>query len=110
VPPFGIASSVQEAERIVKHLGLTQAVGKIQVPAGGRGKAGGVKFAKSPHEIVEKAKELIGMKMVNQQTGPQGIIARQVLIAEPVDILKEYYLGAVIDRDRAMPTLIASPE
>ena len=59
---------------------------------------------------MQVAKQLIGMKMVNNQTGPEGVVAHQVLIAKPVDIEKEYYLGAIIDRDRAEPILIASPE
>ena len=60
-------------------MSLTQAVLKIQVHAGGRGKAGGVKFAKNREEILSVAKQLIGMKMVNNQTGPQGIIAQKIL-------------------------------
>jgi succinyl-CoA synthetase beta subunit len=110
IPDFGVASTPAEAEQVVQYLGLQEAVVKIQVHAGGRGKAGGVKFAKSKGEIVEMAKQLIGMKMVNNQTGPQGIVAHKVLITKPVDIAKEYYLGAIIDRDHAMPILIASPE
>lgn len=110
IPDFGVASTAAEAEQVVQYLGLTEAVVKIQVHAGGRGKAGGVKFAKSKDEIVQVAKKLIGMKMVNNQTGPQGVIAHKVLITKPVDIAKEYYLGAVIDREHAMPILIASPE
>ena len=110
IPEFGVAASPAEAKQVVQELGLNEAVVKIQVHAGGRGKAGGGKFAKSKDEIVETAKKLIGMKMVNNQTGPQGIIAHKVLITEPVDIAKEYYLGAIIDRDHAMPILIASPE
>ncbi|MCB1073132.1 MAG: ADP-forming succinate--CoA ligase subunit beta [Chlamydiales bacterium] len=110
IPDFGVAASPAEAKQVVQELGLKEAVVKIQVHAGGRGKAGGVKFAKSKDEIVETAKKLIGMKMVNNQTGPQGIIAHKVLITKPVDIAKEYYLGAIIDRDHAMPILIASPE
>lgn len=110
IPPFGVASNHHEAEKIVKDLKLKEAVVKIQVHAGGRGKAGGVKFAKSPDEIVKVASQLIGMKMVNQQTGSEGVIAHKVLIAPPVDIAKEYYLGAIIDRTKAEPILIASPE
>ncbi len=110
IPDFGVASSVEEARRIADELHLTQAVLKIQVHAGGRGKAGGVKFAKSKEEIGQIAKHLIGMKMINQQTGPEGVVAKKILIAKPVDIEKEYYLGAVVDRDRAVPILIASPE
>ncbi len=110
IPEFGVASTPAEAEQVVQYLGLKDAVVKIQVHAGGRGKAGGVKFAKGKDEIVKMAKKLIGMKMVNNQTGPQGIVAHKVLITNPVDISKEYYLGAIIDRDHAMPILIASPE
>ncbi len=110
IPPFGVASSVAEAKRIAEELHLTQAVLKIQVHAGGRGKAGGVKFARSKEEIAQVAKALIGMKMVNQQTGPEGVVAQKILLSKPIDIAKEFYLGAVVDRARATPILIASPE
>ncbi|MBU6383879.1 MAG: ADP-forming succinate--CoA ligase subunit beta [Verrucomicrobia bacterium] len=110
IPEFGVAASVEEAKRVVDELKLEQAVLKIQVHAGGRGKAGGVKFAKSKKEILEVAKTLIGMKMVNQQTGPSGVVAKKVLLSKPIDIAKEYYIGALVDRDRATPILIASPE
>ena len=110
IPDFGVASTRHEVEKIIKDLHLTQAVIKIQVHAGGRGKAGGVKFAKTPEEIVKVASSLIGMKMVNNQTGPQGVIAHKVLISRPLDIKKEYYIGAIIDRAHARPILIASPE
>lgn len=110
IPDFGVASTKHEVEKIIKDLHLTQAVIKIQVHAGGRGKAGGVKFAKTPEEILKVASSLIGMKMVNNQTGPQGVIAHKVLISRPLDIKKEYYLGAILDRAHARPILIASPE
>ncbi len=110
IPEFGVAGSVEEAEKVAADLHLEKAVLKIQVHAGGRGKAGGVKFAKSRAEIVQVAKALIGMKMVNQQTGPEGVVANLVLISKPADIAKEYYIGAAIDRGRAAPVLIASPE
>lgn len=110
IPEYGVASTVEEAKAVVEKLGLTEAVVKIQVHAGGRGKAGGVKFGKSKDEIIEHAQNLIGMHMVNNQTGPQGVVARQVLITTPVDIAKEYYLGAIIDRENAQPIIIASPE
>ncbi len=110
VPPFGVAGRVEDVEKILQDLKLKEAVVKIQVHAGGRGKAGGVKFGKSQDEIRKLAKELIGMKMVNNQTGPAGVIAHEVLIAAPLKIEKEYYLGAIIDRSNAEPILIASPE
>lgn len=110
IPEFAVASSVKEVEEILKSKHWKQAVVKIQVHAGGRGKGGGVKFGKTPEEILDFSKKLIGMKLVNNQTGPKGIIAHQVLLSVPVDIKKEYYLGAVIDRNRAQAILIASPE
>ncbi len=110
IPEFGVASNEKEAKEIIERLQLKSAVIKIQVHAGGRGKAGGVKFAKTPKEILEISKKLIGMKLVNNQTGPRGVIAHQVLISRPIDIKKEYYLGAVIDRENAQAVLIASPE
>jgi succinyl-CoA synthetase beta subunit len=110
IPAFGVASNVREIQKIVKDLNLSQGVVKIQVHAGGRGKAGGVKFGKTVDEIVSHGEHLIGMKMVNNQTGPQGVIAHKVLISSPVEIKKEYYIGAVIDREKAQPILIASPE
>lgn len=110
IPDFGVASSVEEARRVAEEHHLNEAVLKIQVHAGGRGKAGGVKFAKTKEEIPQIAGKLIGMKMVNQQTGPEGVVAKTILISRPADIEKEYYIGAVIDRDRAVPILIASPE
>lgn len=106
----GVASSVEEVDHIIKHLHLKEAVLKIQVHAGGRGKAGGVKLCRSPEEILKTARQLIGMKMVNAQTGPEGVIAHQILVTKPVDIEKEYYIGAVLDREAALPILIASPE
>ena len=110
IPEFAVATKVGEVEKAIRHLHLKEGVVKIQVHAGGRGKAGGVKFGKTPEEILRAAEQLIGMKMVNNQTGPEGVIAHQVLITKPVDIKKEYYLGAVIDREGAVPILIASPE
>jgi succinyl-CoA synthetase beta subunit len=110
VPDFGVASNAEEARKAVQDLHLDHAIVKIQVHAGGRGKAGGVKFVKTRNEIVPTAASLLGMKMVNNQTGPEGVIAHQVLITRPVDIAKEYYLSAVIDRKNGTPMLIASPE
>lgn len=110
IPEFEVASKNHDIDAIIRHLKLKEAVIKIQVHAGGRGKAGGVKFAKTPEEIIKVAQQLIGMKMVNNQTGPLGVVAHKVLISKPLDIKKEYYLGAVIDRDKAEPILIASPE
>lgn len=110
IPRFGVASSIENAESILRELSLEKAVIKIQVHAGGRGKAGGVKVAYGVQEILKATRELIGMKMINNQTGAQGIIAHQVLISELVSIKKEYYLSVVIDRKRKQVVLIASAE
>lgn len=109
-PEFVVVSTVDEAEKIVESLGLNQAVVKIQVHAGGRGKAGGVKFAKNRQEILDYVRHLLGMKMINDQTGPEGVIAHRVLLSVPIEIEHEYYLGIVIDRAQAQAMLIASPE
>ena len=110
IPKFGVAASLQEVEQLIKELSLTQAVLKIQVHAGGRGKGGGVKFAKNKEEILSFAKQLIGMKFINNQTGLEGVIAYKILISPPLEIKKEDYVGAAIDRESAQPILIASPE
>jgi succinyl-CoA synthetase beta subunit len=110
VPPYGVAASVEEAVKVAHEFHLNQAVMKIQVHAGGRGKAGGVKFAKKKEDIGHIAGQLIGMKMVNEQTGPEGVVAEKILISPPVDIAKEFYFCAIVDRNRAVPMLIASPE
>ncbi len=110
MPAFAVAATVEEARKAAKDLKLEKAVIKIQVHAGGRGKAGGVKFAKSASEIETIAESLIGMKVVNRQTGPEGVVAEKVIITVPADIAKEYYLSALIDRNQATPILIASPE
>lgn len=110
VPEFAVASSMEEVEEAIVALGLEQGVVKVQVHAGGRGKAGGVKLAKSPDEIRSFAKDLLGMKIVNNQTGPEGVIAHQILLTPLTDFVKEYYVGAIIDRHRAEALLIVSPE
>lgn len=110
IPKFGVASSVEEVDKLLNTMGLKEAVLKVQVHAGGRGKAGGVRFGKSKEEILELAKQMIGMKLVTHQTGAEGVIAHQLMISDPVDIKKEYYIGCVIDREQARPLLIASPE
>lgn len=110
VPPFAIASNEEEVQKAIDELGTDEAVIKVQIHAGGRGKAGGVKFAKSREETARLSSEMIGMKIVNNQTGPQGVVAQSVIISPPVSIKKEYYLAATIDRSRALPILIASPE
>lgn len=109
-PDFGVASNADEAKKVVDVLNLDSAVVKVQVHAGGRGKAGGVKFAKNKEEILQAVSQLLGLKVVNNQTGPEGVVAHKVLIAPLTSIAHEYYVGAIVDRERGEPMLIASPE
>lgn len=107
---FAIVTSLEEAKAAIANMGLKQAVVKVQVHAGGRGKAGGVKLAKNPEQILEYAKQLLNMRIVTNQTGKEGIVAQQIMLTPLIDYIKEYYLGAVIDREKAQAMIIASPE
>lgn len=109
VPDFHVASSLKDVQDILHKTGWTSAVIKMQVHAGGRGKAGGVKMARTPAEILEFSQELLGKKMVNHQTGPEGMVAHQILISQPISIVQEYYLGMTISRELRENVLIASP-
>ncbi len=82
----------------------------MQVHTGGRGKAGGVKFAKSREEALQLVEKMLGMHIVTNQTGKEGVIAHKLLLYALSKIAKEYYLGAVIDRQKGRAVIIASPE
>src|SRR5262245_36425536 len=107
----GIAAfSVDEAVEAAKKLGGSVWVVKAQIHAGGRGKGGGVKVAKSLDEVREKAKQILGMNLVTHQTGPGGQKVRRLLIEEGADIKKELYIGMVADRGTQKVVLMASSE
>ena len=111
VPRGEMAESREEAEAAAKNLfgsGAAGVVVKAQIHAGGRGKGGGVKIAKSVDEAGEIASRMLGMKLVTHQTGPEGRIVRRLLIEETLPIEKELYLGIVIDRAEARPVFMAS--
>src|SRR5207248_4757803 len=107
VPRGEVAYSKEEARAIAHKLGGTVVV-KAQIHAGGRGKGGGVKLAKTPDEAAELAGKMIGMTLVTAQTGPEGRKVQKVLIEEGLDIRKELYLGIVIDRQTGKPVFMAS--
>lgn len=109
VPDFAVASSVEEVADILDQTGWDACVLKVQIHAGGRGAAGGVKIAKGTKEILSTAKELLGKKIVNAQTGKEGLIAHQILLSPLAAIKREYYLGLTIDRALGRILLIASP-
>ncbi|HEX5611573.1 MAG TPA: ADP-forming succinate--CoA ligase subunit beta [Burkholderiales bacterium] len=111
VTPRGFpAFSVDEAVEAARKLGGSVWVVKAQIHAGGRGKGGGVKVAKSLDEVRERAQKILGMKLVTHQTGPQGQTVRRLLIEEGADIAKELYIGMVLDRVTQRVTLMASAE
>jgi succinyl-CoA synthetase beta subunit len=104
------AFSVEEAVAAAKKLGGSVWVVKAQIHAGGRGKGGGVKVAKSLDEVRERAKQILGMQLITHQTGPQGQKVRRLLVEEGADIKKELYVGMLVDRGTQKVVLMASSE
>jgi len=109
-PRGGVAFSGPEARKVAEELGGNLWVVKAQIHAGGRGKAGGVKLAKTLDEVEKIAEEMLGMTLVTHQTGPEGKVVKKVYIEEGADIKEEYYLGMVLDRALEMPVMMASTE
>ena len=110
VPRGKVAFTADEAFSAAQELGGKIFVVKAQIHAGGRGKAGGVKIAKSLNEVKELASKMIGMKLVTHQTGPEGKKVRRVLIEEGIEIARELYLGIVLDRSVSRLVFMASTE
>ncbi|TDQ42410.1 ADP-forming succinate--CoA ligase subunit beta [Aureibacillus halotolerans] len=110
VPNGKVAFTVEEAVEAAKSLGTAVTVVKAQIHAGGRGKAGGVKVAKSLDEVKEYASEILGKTLVTHQTGPSGKEVKRLLIEEGCDIQKEYYIGLVIDRETSQVVMMGSEE
>ena len=108
VPRGEVAFSAAEVGDIVRRLGSGVSVVKAQIHAGGRGKGGGVKVAKSIDEAEQLAKQIIGMTLVTHQTGPEGKKVGRVLIEEGLEIERELYLSILVDRAAACPVVIAS--
>jgi succinyl-CoA synthetase beta subunit len=110
--PRGVMATTREAtEAAAQDLlgsGATGVVVKAQIHAGGRGKGGGVKIAKSVEEAGEIAGKMLGMKLVTHQTGPEGRIVHRLLVEETLPIEKELYLGILVDRDEGKPVFMAS--
>jgi succinyl-CoA synthetase beta subunit len=109
--PRGMACfSVDEAVAVARKLGGKVWVVKAQIHAGGRGKGGGVKVAKSLDEVKQFASQILGMHLVTHQTGPEGQVVRRLLIEEGAQIVKELYVGMVVDRVSQRVALLASSE
>ena len=109
VPRGRVVTSVAEVFDAARSLGGVVAV-KAQIHAGGRGKAGGVKIARSPSEAEQIAASMLGTTLVTHQTGPEGRVVRRLLIEEGLSIVRELYLGLAIDRSGKRPVLMASAE
>ena len=110
VPKGQSASTPDEAARAFEALGQPKAVIKVQIHAGGRGKAGGVKLVSSAGEARDFAAKLFGKPLVTHQTGPQGRVVRRVYVEQASEVARELYLGMVVDRKAESITVIASTE
>ena len=109
--PRGIACfNVDEAVAAADKLGGQVWVVKAQIHAGGRGKGGGVKVAKSIEQVRQYAAGMLGMRLVTHQTGPEGQTVKRLFIEEGIDIKKELYVGLVVDRSSQRVVLMASSE
>jgi succinyl-CoA synthetase beta subunit len=108
VPRGEVTFNPTEARDIAHRLGTSVVVVKAQIHAGGRGKGGGVKLAKSADEATELAKKMIGMTLVTHQTGPEGRVVSRVLIEEGLQMARELYLSIVLDRQSGKPVIMAS--
>ena len=108
VPRGEVATTPAEATGAAERLGTSVVVVKAQIHAGGRGKGGGVKLAKSPEEAGQIATQMLGMTLVTHQTGPEGRKVEKLLVEQGLDIARELYLSVVIDRAAEAPVVIAS--
>ena len=109
VPRGEVAATAEEARRIAADIG-GKVVVKAQIHAGGRGKGGGVKLVDSPDDAADAAAGMLGRALVTPQTSPEGIVVRQVMVAEATDIARELYLAIVVDGEDGVPVAMASTE
>ena len=110
VPRGEETSNPAEVADIAKRLGTSVVVVKAQIHAGGRGKGGGVKLAKSPDEAERIARDMLGMTLVTHQTGPEGRVVGRLLIEEGLQMTRELYLSIVLDRAAGKPVMMASAD
>ncbi|MBA4311424.1 MAG: ADP-forming succinate--CoA ligase subunit beta [Chlorobiaceae bacterium] len=109
-PQGGVAFSVDEAVKVAQSIGGSVWVVKAQIHAGGRGKGGGVKIAKSLDEVRQLASQILGMRLITHQTGPEGKIVKRLLIEQGISIAKELYVGITLDRAKSQNVVMASTE
>lgn len=110
IPQGGVAFSADEAVKVAQEVGGNIWVVKAQIHAGGRGKGGGIKLARSLDEVRQHAASILGMRLVTHQTGPEGRIVKRLLVEQGVDIAKELYVGITLDRSRGHNVVMVSTE
>ena len=110
VPKGEVAFTIDEAVKAAEKIGGSVWVVKAQIHAGGRGKGGGVKLARSLEEVRERAGEILGMRLVTHQTGSEGRIVRRLLVEQGMTIAKEMYVGITLDRQRSQNVVMVSTE
>jgi succinyl-CoA synthetase beta subunit len=110
VPEGEVAATPEEAKAASIKLGGGTCVVKAQIHAGGRGKGGGVKLARNPEDAEQKAREILGKKLVTHQTGPDGREVKRVLVEQGLNIARELYLALVLDRVQSRVSIICSSE
>ncbi|HLE57093.1 MAG TPA: ADP-forming succinate--CoA ligase subunit beta [Rhodothermia bacterium] len=110
VPEGRVAFTTDEAGKVAQEIGGDVWVVKAQVHAGGRGKGGGIKVARSVDEVRQHASRMLGMRLVTHQTGAEGRVVRRLLIEQGVDIAKELYVGITLDRGKAKNVVMVSTE
>jgi succinyl-CoA synthetase beta subunit len=109
-PVGGVAFSVDEAVKVAQNIGRNIWVVKAQIHAGGRGKGGGVKVAKSLDEVRQLASQILGMRLITHQTSAEGRIVKRLLIEQGISIAKELYVGITLDRARSQNVVMSSTE
>ncbi|MFQ5798658.1 MAG: ADP-forming succinate--CoA ligase subunit beta [Bacteroidota bacterium] len=110
IPRGGVAFTVDEAVKVAEELGGNVWVVKAQIHAGGRGKGGGIKLARTLDEVREHASTILGMRLITDQTGLEGRIVRRLLVEQGVDIARELYAGITLDRAKARSVAMVSTE
>jgi succinyl-CoA synthetase beta subunit len=110
VPKGEVAFTVEDAVKAAQNIGGNLWVVKAQIHAGGRGKGGGVKLARSLEEVRARAGEILGMRLVTHQTGPEGRVVRRLLVEEGMNIAKELYAGITLDRQQSRNVVMVSTE
>ena len=110
IPDGGVAFTADEAANVAQEIGGNVWVVKAQIHAGGRGKGGGIRMARTLNEVRQHASTMLGMRLITQQTGPEGRVVKRLLVEQVVDIAQELYVGITLDRAKARNIVMVSTE